>query len=645
MKKNLIVFFFLLIANITIAKEEKYPVREIPKPLLSKSCVVIRDYSLSFKLISKGEGKTIVHIAKTILDDRGDDYANISLQYSKDIDLDINYIKYYDANGKLIKKVRNREIKDYSNNAGYVLLGDGRNKSFFYTPTTYPYTVEYEYEEECDGLLSYVKWLPVSSSRVSIQKSSLKVDVPKDIKVRYFKENIDKEIVKSELDDRIIYSLELNNMKCFEYEPYADYFEIFPYVEFHPTDFIYSDYSGNMSNWKNWGLWMNKLIKGRRELDEKTKNDVDKLIKGISDKREKVRILYKYLQSKTRYVCISLGIGGLQPMKASDVGKTGYGDCKALSNFMVSILKYAGIESYYCEIGNGNLKIRKPDFTSVSQTNHIIVCVPMKKDTIWLENTSQNIPFNYIGSGNSNRKALMIEDEGAKIVNTHMYSYKDNVNRVNSEIEISRDGKVSFDIKDIGSGLLAESYIYKLDESKEDLKKFHKRLISNGSSKIESIDYKLLNEGKDARVLNRVRYSVKISKDKNSLSIKMPLYNRIPLKIVRCRHRKYDAVVNTDYTHIDSIRIKVPKDFIFLKKDSVLNIENKYFKYSDRYSFEKGVLVYSREYIKKKARILPKEYKAYYRLYKKINKRQNTKFKFVNLLKITKNIYKSDIKK
>ncbi len=44
------------------------------------------------------------------------------------------------------------------------------------------------------------------------------------------------------------------------------------------------------------------------------------------------------------------GIGGWKPMLVEDVRKKGYGDCKALTNYMRTLLQAAGIKSYYCII-------------------------------------------------------------------------------------------------------------------------------------------------------------------------------------------------------------------------------------------------------------------------------------------------------
>ncbi|MBL0131544.1 MAG: hypothetical protein IPP43_10800 [Chitinophagaceae bacterium] len=105
----------------------------------------------------------------------------------------------------------------------------------------------------------------------------------------------------------------------------------------------------------------------------------------INSVPEKIRILYNFLQSNTHYISIQLGIGGWRPFEASFVALKAYGDCKALSNYMFSLLKEAGIVSYYTLIkaGDGAADL-VTDFRSRKFT-HAIVCVPVEKDTIWLE--------------------------------------------------------------------------------------------------------------------------------------------------------------------------------------------------------------------------------------------------------------------
>ena len=81
------------------------------------------------------------------------------------------------------------------------------------------------------------------------------------------------------------------------------------------------------------------------------------------------------MQKSTRYVNVSLGVGGWQPIAAKDVYKHGYGDCKALSNYMKALLKEAGITAHYTLVNAGARARRLLADLPGSSFNHAILCV------------------------------------------------------------------------------------------------------------------------------------------------------------------------------------------------------------------------------------------------------------------------------
>ncbi len=75
-------------------------------------------------------------------------------------------------------------------------------------------------------------------------------------------------------------------------------------------------YYGSMLSWKDFGKWYYKLSNGRDILPQDALGEIDEIIKTCSDRDEKIKKLYNYMQSRTRYVSIQLGIGSWQPFEA-----------------------------------------------------------------------------------------------------------------------------------------------------------------------------------------------------------------------------------------------------------------------------------------------------------------------------------------
>jgi hypothetical protein len=181
--------------------------------------------------------------------------------------------------------------------------------------------------------------------------------------------------------------------------------------------------------------------------------------------------LYNYLQKNMRYVSVQLGIGGLKPFPASFVDEKKYGDCKALSNYMYALLKAVDIPAHYAIVRAGvNEEPADVNFP-YNLFNHVIICVPLKGDTTWLECTSTTQPFGKLSTFTENRNALLITPEGGKLVNTPRSKQADN--QFNSEVHVilAPDGGAKAKVKIVSSGAYRSDYIgmasLKIDEQKE----------------------------------------------------------------------------------------------------------------------------------------------------------------------------------
>ena len=240
-----------------------------------------------------------------------------------------------------------------------------------------------------------------------------------------------------------------------------------------PSRLIYDKYVGTADNWKDCGKWFYDLYKGRDEISDAEKPIIDTLLKGIVNNDERIEALYKYMQENTRYVAVFIGLGGYQPFHAKTVFETGYGDCKALSNYLHALLKYAGIESFSAAVSSGNYKESIfLDFPNFQQFDHIILCVPRKSDTLWLECTNQKIPFGFLGDFTDDRDVLLITEDGGKFAHTTRYDLKDNIRNCRSEFTIDSTGTAFCSVATSYHGLQYDNISFLCSSNYEEQKKW-----------------------------------------------------------------------------------------------------------------------------------------------------------------------------
>lgn len=94
-----------------------------------------------------------------------------------------------------------------------------------------------------------------------------------------------------------------------------------PKVSFALTKFNLEGKQGTLNDWKDFGSWYYKnILEPVFVSTPAIKAEVAALkLQGTTE--EKVKKIYQYMQSKTRYIFVALGIGGWQPMLPDEVQK------------------------------------------------------------------------------------------------------------------------------------------------------------------------------------------------------------------------------------------------------------------------------------------------------------------------------------
>lgn len=627
MKNIFFIIAFLTTATWVRAGDGDYAVSKISPALLKNANAVLRFEDIRFEILNTKEALETNHYVITILNENGDDWAEFSEYYDKLQEINSVEGVLYDANGKQLKRVKTKDMRDVSAVSNYSLMDDNRTKKHDFYYRVYPYTVEYEVEIHYKNTLFFPMWVPQGSEKLSVEHSEVNIVSPADYQFRYkaFKYTGDP-VVTMEKNKRVA-TWSAKDMPAIVKEPFGPlWHDLTTVVIFGPTEFQVGDYKGNMATWQDFGKFVYALKQGRDVLPQDVKQTIHQLTDGVSDEKKKIQALYEYMQKNTRYISVQLGIGGWQPFDATYVATKGYGDCKALSNYMYSLLKEAGIPSYYTLIRAGSNEYITDDFPS-QQFNHVILCVPLKKDTVWLECTDQTLPAGYLGDFTCNRYALLINENGGNLVHTPKYGLADNVEVRKAKAFLSDDASLQIQVTTSYRGLEQDDIHGLINSlSKDKVKEYLQKQLDFPTYELDKFDYKEtktsipeVDEQLDLYVSNYASITGK------RLFITPNIMTRSYTKLKTDEERKYDIVLHDEYKHVDSTEIEIPRGYEPESLPQPVTIETKFGKYSSDIKLVDNKIFYYRTREQYSGTFSAKEYPDLVKFYDAIYKADRNK--------------------
>lgn len=559
-------FFELLFISLFfsgIVKANDFTIANIPSEIKEGSVAVLRSFNAVFTQHDTNNGTYKVNKTVTILNSTGNKFANFYSYKDNFVDFKKFEGVIKDGNGKEIKKIKKKDLIESSLSSQ--MASDDKILFYEVTSPVFPYTVEYSYEQQFkNGIISYPSFYPIDDFAVAVEEASLRIELPLGQDLRYFS-NFNCDIKEENTDKAHIYKFSVSGLKAIEREPYlSSEGDVFPRVRISVKDFCFDKVCGNMSSWKEFGFWQNKLLEHRDQLPEEAVNQIKDLTKDAATPKEKVRILYEYLQKHTRYVSIQLGIGGWQPISAESTLKNNFGDCKGLTNLMKAMLKAIDIPSYYTTIHMGSKKTILKDFPDMSQTNHVILLVPLENDSIWLECTSKSFPMGYVHDDIAGHDAIVMTSDGGSVCTLPSYTSSENLAETITVLNIKEDGTIEGDVTLIEHlhGFSTYQSIMRSNDRSKHVDYINRYLnfptlnigAINTSESLSELPFCTLNA--DFKASNYIT--------KTGQRLFIPL---VPLKksyynTFRSKERKQDIVIGYGFCEKDSVVFNLPEGYV-----------------------------------------------------------------------------------
>lgn len=289
-----------------------------------------------------GRSKETFHVIFRVNNERGKDWADISIGYNTRTDtVSLLYAKTLTPEGKTIP-LKSNALKVTTPFEKFPSYSDYKELVFSMPGVSVGSVIEYKVVTEThrpiiegrfSDIFDFQRLNPALLCRY-------RVIIPKDVELRYLPLNFPK---NSELTPKISQE---GSKKIFLWE-YQNIPGIIKEDFMPPLDEVASrTLVTTMDSWEQYAGWWRRQIQGKTQPNEGIRKKVKELTNNLSTVGEKIEALFDYVKREIRYVSIDFGKSGYEPQSASEVFENRYGDCKDKSTLLIAMLKVAGIPAY-----------------------------------------------------------------------------------------------------------------------------------------------------------------------------------------------------------------------------------------------------------------------------------------------------------
>jgi len=624
MKNTLLLlsFFLTLISNA----QERYAVVNLTAELTEKSNSVILQQDIRVTIddyddMTISEDKII-----TILNEKGMSALDAYAFYNKSTKIRNLEVTIYDALGSEIKTFKERDFMDVSAVGSVSLYTDDRVKYLEYTPASYPVTIHFEKEIKTSNTAFIKSFTPYVDYYQSIKSSTFQIENKSEIVLRS-SENGFMEEVSIENDNPNLLTYSVSNLPSVSREVYSPSFETFtPKVMFALQTFELAGERGEVSNWKELGLWQHEnLLKGLDQLPESTISKIKLLTQNLETTREKAKAIYEYVQNNTRYISVQIGLGGWKPISAEEVDDKKYGDCKGLTNYTKALLNLVDIESNYCIVYAGSeIQDISEDFTSM-QGDHVILNIPQEnEEDIWLECTSQDVPFNFLGTFTDDRKVLAVKPSGGEILRTPAYTEIDNYQKTTAEINIIEKA-ITADVKIKTRGT---QYNNRYSLGGENNKNINSHYLSywDNLKEMTLISHEFLNNKEDVTFFEKIKLKadnyVKIYG--NDVILDVNPFNKFQVNLPNYKVRETPFNVSRGFVDEDEFTFNLENLTVDTELKDI-SLDSEFGSYRLSFELKDNTLIVKRYFKLNTNNYQKSDYEKFVELFPQISKYDNTK--------------------
>lgn len=192
---------------------------------------------------------------------------------------------------------------------------------------------------------------------------------------------------------------------------------------------------GQGDSWKNMSRSFAKIYGKRNTTTPYVRDFTLKLIKGTSSKEDKIRKIYDFVRKDIRYVFVGVGLGGNDPQSAEFTLRNRYGDCKAKSVLLVSMLRAINVKAHSVLVRTWKMGRGKKNFPYLT-FNHAMNYLPSFKGGLFVDATTNDNRLELLRWDDQGASALVIDENKGFFTTIPAFEAKKNLRHDRFELRV-----------------------------------------------------------------------------------------------------------------------------------------------------------------------------------------------------------------
>lgn len=191
--------------------------------------------------------------------------------------------------------------------------------------------------------------------------------------------------------------------------------------------------------------WYRELTKGRDVPDDYTRQ----LMRGMNKaaKNDKLKSIQRYLQDDVADVPTFLNLAALPARQSGDVVKAKIGDAKDQASLGLALLRQLGIDGFPVLVSRAGSFASVPDLATPAPFNHVVIAVPIGGAYAFIDPSTPGLPTGRLPGPLQGQKGVLVRPDRGELIDLPEDDADDNINTVDVELEMQRDGTLTGIVK------------------------------------------------------------------------------------------------------------------------------------------------------------------------------------------------------